>query len=351
MNGIEIDQGQSTKQKKIDICWYCDRNLANMKYSVARTIKISSDICGEATGKNTMTVNIPRCKSCNDIHSKEAWVNISTALIFSIAFVCIFLFLLVEYYGPWANQQHITVKLGGGLFLSLVVFLFFYLIVRYSRVVGSIVIKRLIGKQTIEIDEKTIIQNILECQVTGRDEATDIEPSVPTRASAINYEIIEQKSQYEQRRNIISPALSVCALLLSGGLAIIIGLWLTPFVMHIGDAVIKNSGNNITGWAGMLWMLLGPCLPYVILGFAYGIVLRFSKNQVLMLLGYCTIGLCTITFLFHAFTNYLVNLSNQSWQTSKLKGLAAYPELFAVFYCAIGMGIIFYIKSKFRNKD
>ncbi len=142
-------------------------------------------------------------------------------------------------------------------------------------------------------------------------------------------------------RTALSPVVTAGAILILGSIAICVSFVLAPIVMSVGSYTVGNTSNHLTGVGGLIWVVSGPLLPYVLLGFVVARVGRYSKSFWTVRL--TAAMLCIVTLAFHIFSGYLERLG----EYTELKGLVEYPAGFGFFYLVVGVYLILLIVDRF----
>lgn len=167
----------------------------------------------------------------------------------------------------------------------------------------------------------------------------------PTTPTPIESPPTDEQIHGKRRGSVISPVLSAATLFILGGIAISVGIYLTPFIVAAGHYVADSSNNNLTTAGDAIWAVFAPCLPYVLLGGVVAIVTRFSYKGAIQPLIATAIVLCVVTLTFHIYSPMLIDLGEKF----NAKGLVDSPVGFAVFYFVLGLIAILVIVTKFGN--
>jgi hypothetical protein len=139
----------------------------------------------------------------------------------------------------------------------------------------------------------------------------------------------------------LSPKASAIAMLVAGTMAASIGVYLTPLAMAAGDYTFRQSNIDLTRFGGAIWAVFGPMLPYVLLGIVAAVISR--RSRAIRPIVFTAVALSIATCLFHIFSPMLRLLGERA----DLKGLAESPRAVAVFYCVVGIIIMYVILRKY----
>lgn len=134
----------------------------------------------------------------------------------------------------------------------------------------------------------------------------------------------------------LSPVQGAVALFLLGLIAIGIGLYLTP-AMFAAGYYVAHSSQGLVFLGGAIWLLLSPCLPYILLGFAVAIIVRRSNKPkaAARRLIFMAIPLCALTAVVQVWSQMIEHLGEQF----DMKGFSKSPIGFAIGWCVVGFFI------------
>ena len=147
--------------------------------------------------------------------------------------------------------------------------------------------------------------------------------------------------QQTQQISGLSSGVSVAVTLFMGVIAICIGIYITPLIVSIGNNIAQSSGNKFIAFGGVISAVFGPIFPYVLLGVVVTVIIRFSGTIRPVML--TAVALSVATCVFHLYSPMLRQLGERF----DAKGLVKSPGGFAVFYCIVGLIVIFVLIVKY----